>query len=819
LVEVVMNRQESGLGRREFMTMTAAVGGAMVVGFWLPPTAAGAQWAAADPFYRDAFVPEINAWITIAPDDTVTIRVGQNEMGQGVFTSCPMIIAEELQCDWKKVRAEYVSANRNAREKAPDWTLPVPGTGNADPNGGGEPAWWPGAKPEFEAFMRDHPRQPFPDALRARATDGVYRRMGSSSSGSVREGRYYMQLAGAEARERLRLAAATAWGVPASSLVAKDSVITHPASQRHTTYGAVAARAARIQLPDPWTLKIKSPDKFTLMGTEQKNLDVPLKVTGRAMYASDVRLPGTLYAAAKACPVWGGKIKRYDFDAVKNLPGVHSAVVFGQDDSKRPRAWPWDGHISGGVAIVADTWWRAKTALEKMPIEWDYGLNAGVSSASLLDRHFASLKEPGKVRTEEGNVDAAMGRAAKLVEATYTVPYVGHACMEPGSATAIVTADRVDLWTGSQHPDVALEYAAEEAAVAPEKVYVHTMFLGGGYGIDNQNPRANQQAVAIAKTLNGRPVKLLWTREEDWGFGLRPRPMGVGVFKAGLDAEGWPVAIEAHTSGSDYTGDQQFRGLTALPYFVPNYRYATHTPQSHVPIVPRRATGSSTNAFYLESVIDELARAAGKDPYVYRRELIARNPAGKPGVGGFTPAQREDWLKALDMVTKMSGWGTPLPEGWGRGIAIDDRRRPSRNSTTVCAQVHTISVSRRGQLRRHRVDVVFDQGFSFVNPLTVKKQIEGQMAWGYDDAVYQATTIQEGRAVECNFDQYPVSRMDEYPKEINIQFLKSNHWLYGLGEEAIQQVAPAIANAVFAVTGKRIRSLPLKNHDLSWGQS
>jgi isoquinoline 1-oxidoreductase beta subunit len=774
----------TNMNRRDFLTTTATVGGAMVLGFWLPPAKAEAQSTVAYPPYRDPMVAEINAWLTIAPDDTVTIRVGQTEMGQGVFTNCPMIVAEELQCDWKKVRAEYASANRNVREKAPAWTIPVPGKGNSDPTGGGEPVMLNNA-------------------------NGVYRRMSTASSGSVREGRYYLQLAGAEARERLLLAAATEWGVPVSELVAKNSVITHARSKRQTTYGAMAAKAAAIQLPDPAkTVKLKTPDKFTLYGTEQKDLTTPLKVTGQMMYAVDVRLPGMLYAAAKACPVWGGDVKSYDFNVIRNRPGVHSVVKFGGPG--RP------GHISGGVAVVADTWWRAKTALDAMPIEWAYPPAVTVSSPSLLDDHLAAAKAPVDIITNEGDVDMAMTRAARIVEATYMVPYVGHGCMEPGCAAAIVSADRVDLWTGSQHPDAALTQAAQEAGIAPEKVWVHTMFLGGGYGIDNGNSRANQQAVAVAKALNGRPVKLMWSREEDWGFGLRPRPAGVGLFKAGLDAQGWPIAMEVRSAGN-YGGDMQVRGLHAPPYFVPNYRYGSHVMASHIPITQRRATGSSINAFYLESFIDELAHAAGKDPYLYRRELIARNPSNKGGVGGFTPAQRHDFLGALDLVAKMSEWGSRLPEGWGQGISIDDRRRPSRRSTTVCAQVHTIEVTKRGQIRRHRVDVAFDQGFVMVNPLTARKQIEGNIAWGYDDALYQAVNMRDGRAVEVNFDTYPVSRMNEQPKEINIQFIKTGHWLYGLGEEAIPQVAPAVANAVFKITGKRIRSLPLRIHDLSWG--
>jgi isoquinoline 1-oxidoreductase beta subunit len=773
------------LNRREFLTTTATVvGGAMVLGFWMPPAKAAAQTAAAFPAYRDPLVPEINAWLTIAPDDTVTIRVGQTECGNGVFTSCPMIVAEELQCDWKKVRAEYASAHRNATEKAPAWTIPVPGNGLHDPAGGGEP-------------------------VQLQGEDGVYRRMGTYSSGSVREGRYYLQLAGAEARERLLLAAATEWGVPVASLVAKDGIITHAASKRRINYGAMAAKAARAPLPDPAkTVKLKTPDQYWLMGTEQKSLDTPLKITGQAQFGNDVRLPGMLYAAAKSCPVWGGDVKSYAFNAIRNRPGVHSVVQF------KP-----SGRLSGGVAVVADTWWRAKTALDAMPLEWAPGPNANVTSASLLQAHMGFLKEKGTVRTNEGDIDKAMGRGAKIIEATYTVPYVTHANFEPCNATAIVTADRLDIWTSSQYPNSVLQFASEESGLPAEKVFVHTMFLGGGYGVSNGagHNSVPHRAVAIAKTLNGRPVQLLWTREEDWGSGAAYRPMGIGVFKAAVDAAGWPIAVEVHSTGEDYGGDQQWRGLTAFPYYVPDYRYTSYLARTHVPADTRRATGSSTNAFYVESFIDELAHNAGKDPYLYRRELIARNPTAKPGVGGFTVRQRNDWLKALDMVAKMSGWGTPLPEGWTRSLVIDDRRRPSRNSTTVVGWVGTVEVTKRGQVRLHRVDVVFDTGFSLVNPLTVRKQIEGQIAWGWSDAMYQAGTIKDGRVLETNFDSYPVSRMNEYPRQVNIQFMKTDHWLYGLGEESIQHVAPAIANAVFRVTGKRIRSLPLKDHDLSWG--
>ena len=324
------------MDRRDFLSATAAVGGAMVFGFWLPPARARAagidspaaagieapaiegasrgvagRGVAAEPWYRDAKVPEINAWITIAPDDTVTIRVGQTDIGTGVFTSNSMIVAEELQCDWKKVRVEYASANRDFKEKAPEWTLKVPGNGVDDP----------GRRGRSERSERQ-------TAHSLKGEDGVYRRMTIDASGSVREGRYYLQQAGAEARERLLLAAATEWGVPVSELVAKDSVITHAKTKRQTTYGAIAGKAAQTPLPDPSKIKIKTPDQFTLLGTEQKNFDVPVKVTGEAIYGIDIRLPGMLYAAAKNCPVWGYDVKSYNADAVMGMPGVHSVVQF-----------------------------------------------------------------------------------------------------------------------------------------------------------------------------------------------------------------------------------------------------------------------------------------------------------------------------------------------------------------------------------------------------------------------------------------------------------------------------------------------------------
>src|SRR6516162_4663059 len=374
------------MDRRDFLTSAAAVGGAMVLGFHLPVTSAQAQAIAREPWYRDAAVPEINAWLTIAPDDTVTIRVAQTEMGTGVLTSCPMMVAEELACDWGKVRAEYASPQRDVVERAPEWTLKVPGGGNPRiRDGGGEPI----SSVNFK---------------------GVYRRLDTNSSGSVRESRYYLQMAGAEARERLLLAAATMWKVSVSELVAKDSVITHSPTGRRTTYGAVAGKAAQIALLNPEKIKIKGPDQFTLIGTEQKNRDVPLKVTGKAMYGIDVDLPGMLYAAVKACPVFDGKLKSYDFSIIKNRPGIDSVVEIEGKGPRKDANYGTSGqeYRYEAVAVVADSWWRAKTALDLMPIEWDFGPNAHRNSEELLKADFETMSKPGTVVLEEGgSYDAA----------------------------------------------------------------------------------------------------------------------------------------------------------------------------------------------------------------------------------------------------------------------------------------------------------------------------------------------------------------------------------------------------------------------------
>jgi len=735
------------LGRREFVVTTFAAGGGLTLALAFAKGDARRTAVAArisgrpwESLARKSDI-EVGPWVVIAPDDTVTIRVGQSEMGQGVITSCAKLLAEELECDWSKVRAEYVSVNRHFRENK------------------------------------------------------VYKRLVTSSSSSVRLGRPYLQQAGASARERLMAAAAETWGVPRPELTVKDGVITHTPTGRTLRYGQVAQKAAAIKLPtEP---SVKTPDQYTLLKKPTKLLETPPKVDGHAVYGIDVRLPGMLYAAAKASPVFLGKVKKYDADAVKSRPGVHAVVEFGGPE------------IEAGVAVVADSYWRAKTALDLLPVEWDEGTHGNDSSEGFFKLSRSALDQPGaKVVTKTGDPEAALKNASRIVEAVYEVPYLDHAVMEPFNCTAQVTPKRVDIWVGSQEPEEATTDASKITGVPVENIYLHNCFLGGGFG-----RRGNQddvrQAVAIAKQLGGRPVKVIWSREETTRHGYY-RPMRVSRFRAALGPDGTPLAWTTRVIGVDenYPGDEQtIRGLHRLPYLAPNQLFDYHLQRTHVPTGPWTSVGRSQNEFFLETFVDELAYAAGKDPYQYRRILLDSN-------ADFPRANA--WVHVLSAVAERAGWGTPLPAGTGMGIAIGDSRRVSRKEITICAAVATVSVSKKGEVRVERFDLAIDTGPFLVNPLAAERQVEMQVAMGLAATLHQEITIEKGRVVQGNFDSHPLLRATEMP-EIRVQWVRAtDDPIAGIGEEVIGWVAPSVCNAIFAATGKRIRSLPLKNHNLSW---
>jgi isoquinoline 1-oxidoreductase subunit beta len=708
--------------RRSFVASVAALGGGLALGFHLP-TLSGAAEAAEGP-------AEINVWVVVQPDDTVVIRVARSEMGQGITTALPMLVAEELECDWSKVRAEFPTADENLRRNR---------------------AWGD---------------------------------MSTGGSRSVRSSQDFLRKAGAAAREMLVAAAAQRWNVAAAECVTAKSVITHKPSGRTLRFGEVAEAASK--LPPPAEPRLKDPKDWTLVGTPQKRLDTIDKVTGKPMFGIDVRVPNMLYAAIVQCPVFAGTPKSYDEAKIQSLKGVRRVVP-----------------LPNAVAVVADSWWQAKQAVEALPVVWDEGQNAKVASADIaaLLRDGLTASEAAVVR-KDGDFDGALSRAAKRVEAEYAAPYLAHATMEPMNCTAHVTPDKVEVWAPTQSGEGALAAAAAAAEVAPEKVVVHTTMLGGGFGRRGAVQDYVHQAVLIAKAV-GQPVKLLWTREEDIRHDFY-RPAAMVRFIAGLDGSGMPIAWRVRLASPSIfasllpqrlvNGVDQFaaNGFTdEMAYDVPNYRveYAMRT--THVPVGFWRSVNHSQNGFFRECFIDEMAHAAGQDPYQYRRKLLNKEPVR---------------LAVLDAAAERAGWDKPAPRGLSRGIALVEAYG------TLCAQVVEASVDGKGQVRAHRVVAAVDTGH-VVNPAILASQVEGGIVYSLTASLYGAITIDNGRVRQGNFDDYEMLRLAGMPAVETVLVPSGGFWGGG-GEPAVPPVAPALCNAIFAATGKRVRALPLKDQDL-----
>ena len=709
----------SGLDRRSFVVGVSAAGGALTLGF---AAARGSEAAgdAADPI-------EVNCWVVIAPDDTVTIRVARSEMGQGALTALAMLVAEELECDWAKVRTEFVS--------------------------------------------------PWQNVVRA----GVWGDLSTGASRSISASQDYLRRAGATARGMLIAAAAARWKVAAAECSAHNGVIVHRPSGRSVWFGAVAADAAKIEPPRDVTLK--PPEQWTLLGTPQKRLEIRDKITGHPIYAIDVRLPGMLYAAIRHCPMFGGGVKGFDDRSIQNMPGVRRVV-----------------QLDDAVAVVADSWWQANKAVRALRVAWDDEGQGGLSTERIGDFVRGGLDgPPGQVGRADGDVEAGLRTAARRLEAEYAVPFLAHATMEPQTCTAHVRPDGVEIWAPTQDASTALATAAIAAGVSDDKVKINRMLLGGGFGRRGSIQEFIRQAVLIAREVDA-PVKLIWSREEDVAHDLY-RPFGMARLVAGLDGDGMPLALSIRLAGPSFVAailpgfgasfvDRSFvSGLAEeMPYAVPNYRIDYVVRETAVPLGVWRGINYTQNVFYLECFVDEMAHEAGIDPYRYRRRLLRDSPKD---------------LAVLDAAAAKAGWDTPLPAGLFRGIAL------SEVCGSYCAQVVEISIA-QGRVRVHRVVSALDCGH-VVNPLTVAIQTEGSIVYALSAALYGEITIKNGAAEQSNFDDYRMLHLADMPKVETVLVPSGGFW-GGVGEPPVIPLVPALCNAVFAATGKRIRSLPLKNY-------
>jgi isoquinoline 1-oxidoreductase beta subunit len=624
----------------------------------------------------------------------------------------------------------------------------------------------------------------------------VWGNFSTGGSRGIRESQEYVRKGGAAARMMLVQAAAQGWNVPASECRAENGAITHAGSGRRTTYGQVAAAAAQLTPADPAQITLKDPKDWKLAGKRIARLDTVDKTTGAQQYSSDLALPGMLNAAIKDCPVFGGKVKGFDAAKVAGMPGVKRVVPVGDS----------------AVAVVADTFWRAKKALDALPIEWDFGANASVQQAQVDAMLRAGLDASEAVAVQtEGNVREALAGAARRIEAVYSYPHQNHATMEPLCATARWTSERCEVWCGTQNGEAALAATAEAAGLKPEQCEVYKMLLGGGFGRRGMTDYV-RQAVAIARQMPGTPVKLLWTREEDMTHG-RYHPITQCKLRAGVDAQGNVTALHMRISGQSilsavfpqnvrngldpvvFQGLNKGGGEAMFGYTVPNLLIDHAMRNPHVPPGFWRGVNLNQNTIYVECFLDEVAHALGKDPLVLRRELMKNHPKHQA---------------VLDAVAERAGWGKPAPDVRGqrvfRGLA---QCHGFGSYVAACAEV---SVNAAGELTIHRIVAATDPGHA-VNPQQIEAQIEGSFVYGLSGALFGECTVKDGRIVQTNFDTYPVVRMAQMPKVESLVIPSGGFW-GGVGEPTIAVAAPAVLNAIFAATGKRIRDLPLRHHSL-----
>jgi isoquinoline 1-oxidoreductase beta subunit len=728
------------LSRRSFMQATVAVGGGLMLGFHMPE----AEAATIGPRTQStttAVGTEVNAWIVIDKDSTVTLRIPHTEMGQGGITSVAMLIAEELNVDWSKIKTEFANANRHLRNNK------------------------------------------------------EYKVMSTHGSQLVRLQHPHLMGAGASARERLKQAAAEAWGVDRSQIEAKLGVLT--AGDRRGTYGEFADAAAKVKLDKEPEIQL-DPAKWWLLGKPTQRIDIPNKVNGSAQYAIDTRLPGMVYAAVKASPVPWGRLKSYNFDAIKDRPGIIAAVQLKAVPGKRDQS-----DMQDAVAVVADSWYRAKTALDLLPIEWDFGESAKASTAGYFAEGQRLTDQKGILSGKEDPMAAEIIAAAKkTVTATYQRPFETHARMEPINATVHVQPDRVDVWSPTQDQSAAITLVASQLGVDPKTVYAHTMFLGGGFGGNGGGGTGvTRQAAEISKQV-GRPVKVIWSREEDLAQD-KQRPMTVAKLSAAIGDDGLPTALFTRAAWFTMDGANQFGSATAdygvsnMPYLIPHRQHERHNVKTHVPSSTHRAPGANQHGFMAEVFVDEMAIAGGWDPLEWRIKMTEGMP---------------DWQLVLKTLKAKAGFRTDLPKGEGMGIGIIE------SHGTIAGACATVTVSRRGRLNIEKILVVMDAGH-VINPHAATEQCEGSICWELSHAWMGGLDLQEGRFVNTNFDTYNLLRIDQNPHVETIFASSGGKKWGGLGEPAGPPAPAAVANAIYYATGKRIRSTPFRSHDLTWNDT
>jgi isoquinoline 1-oxidoreductase subunit beta len=710
------------VSRREFLRSSAAISGGLVIGFWLP--AGGGRLARAQAAAKPV-AP--NAFLHIGKDGTCTVMVKHLEFGQGVTTSLPMLVAEELECDWSKVRAVLAPAG-----------------------------------PEY-----------------AHTAFGMQMTGGSSSVWNSWD---QLRTVGAQARTMLVQAAAGQWKVKPADVRAEKGFVIGPGG-RKLSYGQLAEAAGRLPVPEK--VALKDPKSFKVIGRPTRRLDSPEKVNGKAQFGLDVQRKDLHTALVMHPPVFGARVMSLNAEKVKGVPGVTHVV-----------------ELTSGVAVLGKSFWAAKKGRDALEVEWDLGSLAKLSTAALGKQFRETAKTPGKVAKKAANAEAIKA-SAKTIVAEYEVPFLAHAAMEPLNCTVELQGDKAEIWVGSQFQGVDLAAAAKALGVEPAKVRLNTMLAGGGFG-RRANPVSDYvvEACEIARKAKV-PVKVVWSREDDIRGGYY-RPMMVHRVEAGVDTQGritgWNHAIVGPSivagtpfepmmvkDGIDPTSTE---GVADTPYDIPNQNVVLHTVDTGVPVLWWRSVGHSHTAFVMETMIDEVAAAAGKDPVALRRELLAKHPRV---------------LRVLDLAAEKSGWGSAPPRGRGRGIAVHE------SFGSVCAQVAEVSLE-DGKVKVHRVVAAFDCGL-VVNPLTVEAQLQSAIAFGLSAALHQKITIEAGRVQQSNFHDYPVLRMNEMPR-VEVHLVAGGDKPTGVGEPGTPPIAPAVANALFALTGKRARTLPLS--DMQW---